>query len=66
MQLHPEMNLGDSGSIEGHRETSYDVTNPNTTLLHSIPEEMSERGTLNTERDEEVKTVELETTEDDS
>ena len=53
MQLHPELNTGDSGSIDGQEKAnlSYMSKNDmtNTTILHSIPEEVSEKSSFATE-----------------
>ena len=55
MQLHPELNTGDSGSIDGQEKANVSVMSynkndmTNTTILHSIPEEVSEKSSFVTE-----------------
>ena len=54
MQLHPELNTGDSGSIDGQDrgDVSFNsnkndiTTGHNTTILASIPEEISEKSSF--------------------
>ena len=61
LQLHPELNLGDSGSIEEHYSNEigsnslHSSAHHQSTALAEIPEElMSEgRSTLNTNREQE-------------
>mmetsp|Transcript_24421 Transcript_24421/g.32719 ORF Transcript_24421/g.32719 Transcript_24421/m.32719 type:complete len:136 (+) Transcript_24421:2003-2410(+) len=61
MQLHPELNLGDSGSIEGQGGNSSEALitshiSNEPTMLAAIPEEiMSERSTMmNSRREDEM------------
>ena len=63
MQLHPELNTGDSGSIDGQDrgDVSFNsnkndiTTGHNTTILASIPEEISEKSSFITTQERNIE-----------